>query len=184
MPCMCYDMEPNERQKESRLVCSFLTKLLPRLGLEVSDDIRMGATHEYGNVDHVDKHTALLCYWCENMTDSQKNTFLFSKSRKDGKISGLADWWEKHQEADRKHNLTDYVQNKTTVNSVPHPKTIYEKYVSGEPLTLNEVDYGIDFYKELANRLMHCGPTFRLAFKEANQVYLTLQSYKDAREDS
>jgi hypothetical protein len=68
------------------------------------------------------------------------------------------------------------------VNTVPYPGTIYEKYIKGEPLTLNELEHGMYFYQDLADRLVHCGPTFRLAFKEANQVYLTLKSYKDARE--
>jgi hypothetical protein len=58
---------------------------------------------------------------------------------------------------------------------------IYEKWVDGDSLSNAELKYGIEFYEELSRKLSACGPAFRLAFKEANQVYLGLCDYQDAR---
>jgi len=63
----------------------------------------------------------------------------------------------------------------------PNPKRIYEKYSNGDSLTDEEVNFGVSFYKDLADRLISCGPTFWFAFKEANQVYMRLEDFQRAR---
>ena len=67
--------------------------------------------------------------------------------------------------------------NMTTLN----PGKIYEKYQAGDKLTNAEVIYGAAFYKDLSDRLVYCGPTFHLAFTEANRVYMGLDGYLEAR---
>lgn len=59
---------------------------------------------------------------------------------------------------------------------------IYNKKIEGDPITDVEVIDGIKFFKKLADQLVICGPVFRLAFKEANDTYLTLLSYAHARQ--
>jgi hypothetical protein len=63
----------------------------------------------------------------------------------------------------------------------PNPKRIYEKYSNGDSLTDEEVEFGVKFYKDLADKLISCGPVFWMSFKEANQVYMCLEDFQRAR---
>jgi hypothetical protein len=62
-----------------------------------------------------------------------------------------------------------------------NPRSVYEKFVRGDSLSDKEVNFGVTFYKDLADKLISCGPTFWLAFKEANQVYMRLEDFQSAR---
>lgn len=62
-------------------------------------------------------------------------------------------------------------------------KEIYDKYRDGHSLTNKEVQDGIDFYGDLADKLFKCGDTFRLAAKEALQVYHALYGFRQARSE-
>ncbi|MCK9371215.1 hypothetical protein M0R04_14985 [Candidatus Dojkabacteria bacterium] len=61
-------------------------------------------------------------------------------------------------------------------------KKIYEMHVSGDSITDEELLLAIPFFKKLAADLVQCGPTFVLAFKEANNVYYKLRDYAFARD--
>ncbi len=61
------------------------------------------------------------------------------------------------------------------------PKQIYNHYQDGILIPNKDLITGIIFYKDLSDNLIKCGPVFSLAFREANQVYLTLRSYADSR---
>ena len=63
----------------------------------------------------------------------------------------------------------------------PNPRTIYEKYIKGDALTNKELEVGVEFYKDLADKLIQCGPIFRLAYKEANTVFINLAGFQKAR---
>ena len=67
------------------------------------------------------------------------------------------------------------------MTTILSPRLIYEKYINGDSLTDAEVSYGAAFYGDLADGLILCGPTFRLAFKEAAQVYDALEGFQKAR---
>lgn len=60
-------------------------------------------------------------------------------------------------------------------------KQIYEATKNGDSLTDAELDRGIRHFKPLADLLNVSGTEFRLAFYEANAVYLQLVSYQEAR---
>ena len=108
---------PNAREAESKLVCSLLAYILPCLKQAVPNRIKEGADHIYGSVDHLDKDTDTLCSLCRNMTDEQSNKFIY-----DGRIPNarkLADWWEHHQEADRKCEAQEAKQR--VVKACWHP---------------------------------------------------------------
>ena len=62
-----------------------------------------------------------------------------------------------------------------------NPRIVYEKFVNGDSLTDKEVSFGVAFYKDLADKLISCGPAFWLTFKEANQVYMRLEDFQRAR---
>lgn len=65
--------------------------------------------------------------------------------------------------------------------ATPNPGKIYEKYLNGESLTNVEVNFGAAYFRDLADKLVKCGPAFSLAFKEANVVYMRLEDFQDAR---
>ncbi len=66
----------------------------------------------------------------------------------------------------------------------PDPKVIYEKYINGDSLTDEEVKFGAKYYRDLADRLIKCGPTFVLAFKEANRIYMQMENFDQARKSN
>ena len=58
---------------------------------------------------------------------------------------------------------------------------VYNQYTMGDPITDDDLDFGIDFFQKLANDLVQLGPVFTLAQMRAQQVYTTLESYQRAR---
>lgn len=62
-----------------------------------------------------------------------------------------------------------------------NPRQIHEKLQNGDPLANVEVLEGAAFFKDLADRLLKCGPVFHLAAKEANRCYLNLDGFAQAR---
>ena len=63
-----------------------------------------------------------------------------------------------------------------------HPSNIYKAYVDGDSLTDAQVNAGVVIFKDLADRLVYCGPVFYTAFKEANHVYMALEGFQKARQ--
>ena len=59
---------------------------------------------------------------------------------------------------------------------------IYNKYINGDTMTNAEIDYGLTYFKDVADSLSCMGPVFRLAFVEANRVAMGLEGFKTARE--
>lgn len=60
-------------------------------------------------------------------------------------------------------------------------RKVYEKVCNGDNITNAELQFGMTFYKELADKLVKCGPVFKLAHGEAVRTYLTLEGFYLAR---
>lgn len=105
MPCRSDYMEPNAREQESKLVCSLLKYLFHAMGETVPPRIVKAAEEMYGDVAHLDQDTAMLCSLCQEMTDEQQATYIYNGRKAEARR--LADWWEHHQEADRKREKAD-----------------------------------------------------------------------------
>lgn len=79
--------------------------------------------------------------------------------------------------------------NKTSrLRAIPSGETqqalaarVYHKYIQGDSLTDQEIRFGSSFYRELADRLIQCGPVFKLASSEANRVAIALEDFKTNR---
>lgn len=63
-------------------------------------------------------------------------------------------------------------------------KTIYQRLTDGDGLTDTEVNRGAAFFKRLSADLSAAGPIFRIAFLEANRVYLKLDDMQAARREA
>lgn len=59
--------------------------------------------------------------------------------------------------------------------------TIHDKLIRGIELTTTEVTFGGQFYRDLADRLIQCGPTFALAHAQALNMADALEEIKKKR---
>jgi hypothetical protein len=60
---------------------------------------------------------------------------------------------------------------------------VYKKYCSGEEISDEELQAGIEFFKHLEEDLRVLGPEFRLAANEVSRVLDSLESFARARAD-
>ena len=100
MGCRSDYMEPNEREKESVLVCHLLIFAFTELKRKIPQDVVSAAMATYGDVVRLDEHTALLCDTCANMSVRYCERIIYNGRSPDSRR--LADWWDRHQEADKK----------------------------------------------------------------------------------
>ena len=56
-------------------------------------------------------------------------------------------------------------------------ETIYENRSRSANLTDEELRYAVPFFRKLADDLSACGPIFKLAYREANDVFFTLKGH-------
>lgn len=59
---------------------------------------------------------------------------------------------------------------------------VYSKCINGRPLTMKEIDIGIEHFDKMSKLLFASGPVFSLAAVEANRIYLMLDGFKMARQ--
>lgn len=105
MPCRSDYMEPNERERDSRETATLLAFIAERRGKKVSQDLKDAAASIYGNVSRADEYAKRLCATVRSFTDKERETILY-----DGRSQlsrRLANWWEKHEEEDRKRLLEE-----------------------------------------------------------------------------
>jgi hypothetical protein len=115
MPCSSEHMEPNAREIESRRVARLLLYVIPLMeriqpdsnGL---DPLRKIVENPYGDTDSLDHYTDQLCLRCKRMTKEQREKIIYNAKSKDARA--LADWWEAHQEADRKRETKERAEAK------------------------------------------------------------------------
>ena len=106
MPCYC--PEPNERDKESQLVCKLLVYLYEQTGkCPYRPDVAQ-AKASIPYEQSLDQNTARLCSKIKELTSEQLDRIVY-----DGRSAParrLADWWDKHQEQDRKREAREAEQ--------------------------------------------------------------------------
>lgn len=59
---------------------------------------------------------------------------------------------------------------------------IYEKCRSGDPISDEELNYGITYLEDLEEKLNALGPVFLLSWKEVARILDLLKSFKFARD--
>ncbi len=105
MPCNCDYMEPNSREVNSKETCENLRYTLRSLDLAIPQWITKAANDCYGNPDKLNEAVVMLCKLCGEMTKLQQDTIIYDGRSEDARK--LADWWQKHQTADKKRELED-----------------------------------------------------------------------------
>lgn len=104
MPCRCDEEEPTARQRESRVVCRLLQLILNELHHPISISIIEAANSSYGNTKTLDADTDQLCTLIKGFKPAQKKIYLDFSIKK---WRPLAQWWEDHQEADKKREAAE-----------------------------------------------------------------------------
>lgn len=64
-----------------------------------------------------------------------------------------------------------------------NPKETYDKFRNGDSLSDDEVAEGIDFFGDLSEKLMRCGPAFSLAANEFCRVTIAFHQFQSARQE-
>ena len=97
MPCNCDHMEPTAAERHRREAAQHLVYLFDRLGLDIAPHIKEAADDLYGTGG--DECVVALCEILRGGTDDVMAIVYDAKDRRSRR---LADWWEDHQEEDRK----------------------------------------------------------------------------------
>ena len=105
MPCNALYMEPAEKEKQSVLVSKLICYVNDSLDNYTPDRIRKASVDPYGNLSTLDKDVAMLCGLIKGMSEDELNNIVYDGRNPTARK--LADWWERHKEADRKR-VEDY----------------------------------------------------------------------------
>ena len=101
MPCRSDYMEPTHKERLLQETAQLLMYVRDQLKMQPSTALKAAATNIYCTSDYVSD----LCHIIHTMTDDDRERIVYDarnpQSRK------LADWWEKHQEADRKREAEE-----------------------------------------------------------------------------
>lgn len=112
MPCRSDYMEPNAREAESKLVCQLLKYVFKAANIQptqsVIDRVEVGIKEYYGNPNFLDADTDLLCQLLRTLPEDKANVILYDG--RNANARKLAEWWEHHQEADRKREANEAKQ--------------------------------------------------------------------------
>lgn len=101
MPCRSDYMEPTHKERLLQETAVLYAYALNELGEEVPDTVHQAATDQYCRVDFVPE----LCRLIRNMTEDECDRIVYNPRSKISRK--LADWWEKHEEADRKRTAKE-----------------------------------------------------------------------------
>lgn len=96
MPCRSDYMEPTHKERLLQETAQLYEYALFEMNQIVPDDVKAAAKDIYCRKDFVPQ----LCELITNMNELQRQRVVYNVYHKMSRK--LADWWEKHQEADRK----------------------------------------------------------------------------------
>lgn len=100
MPCSSDYLAASGQELESVRVCKMLAYLFERLERTAPKWIIKAANDYYGNVARLNEATSLLCEMCRCLSKTQVDQHIYDAH--DRNARALADWWERHQEWDRR----------------------------------------------------------------------------------
>lgn len=96
MPCNSDYLEPTRREAELQRTAKLLVYVAEWLGQAPADWIVSEASNVYARDERL---VPMLCAEIQELTLNQLDAIMYNGRK--AKARDLADWWEKHQEADR-----------------------------------------------------------------------------------
>ncbi len=100
MPCRSDYLCASGQELESKRVCKSLLYAKRRLDEAVPPWVDVAANDYYGNVARLDEATKLLCACIRGMDPEQLEAIVYDAHNVEARE--LANWWERHQEWDRR----------------------------------------------------------------------------------
>lgn len=106
MPCRSDYMEPNGKERLLQETAQLLVyvRMNTNSGVNVSNKLKSAARDIYCHQDYVPE----LCDAIRSLTEEEQARIVYDGRNPDARR--LADWWDKHQEADRKRLEEEYRQ--------------------------------------------------------------------------
>lgn len=98
MPCDSSYLEATGREKELHRAAQLLVYVRQKQGYNVEPFVQGAANDYYGNND--DRPLKLLCETLTNMDPKKRDKIIYEPHSRVAR--DLANWWEEHQEADKK----------------------------------------------------------------------------------
>jgi hypothetical protein len=96
MGCNSDHMNPTEKEKNNKEACGHIVYLCEKNGKNPIHWALKGASELYGSHKPLNEVVYALCQMCKETSED------IIYNGKDPKARKLADWWDAHQEADRK----------------------------------------------------------------------------------
>lgn len=100
MPCNSEYLNPTHAEANSKRVATLLVYVLESLGHKVNPAYIKAKDDYYGNTGLLGAMVVKLCSLCSDMSDIEKENIIYNARNKTAR--DLADWWEEHQEADKR----------------------------------------------------------------------------------
>lgn len=100
MGCRSDYLEATKSETHSKEVAEHLVYVFTHLKKEVPEYVTKAANNYYGDTNKLNTMVVELCDILTNLKDKTRNEIVYNA--KDKQSRALADWWEIHQEADRK----------------------------------------------------------------------------------
>lgn len=100
MPCRSDYLAASGQELESKRVCGLIVYLYGRLERDAPAWVIKAADHYYGNVARLDEATKILCECCRSLNEEETDRFIYDG--RNAEARKLADWWDRHQEWDRR----------------------------------------------------------------------------------
>lgn len=101
MPCNSDYMNPTEKEKQLQETAQLLLFVLKRLRQAPDKKLTAAANDMYCRTDYVRQ----LCKVLTNLSEKDKKAIIYDAYNKTSRQ--LADWWERHQAADRKRKQVE-----------------------------------------------------------------------------
>lgn len=100
MPCRSDYMDPTKEESNRRETSEFIVFVYGQLGIETPKRIVEAAKDAYGLGVQLDVVVEMLCESLSGLSEKDQERIIYNA--KDKTSRRLADWWEEHQEADKK----------------------------------------------------------------------------------
>jgi len=110
MPCNSGYQDPNREEINKVETSNLLIYVNKKLGIETPSNVKKAAKHIYGEGVDLDVITRKLCSTLKKLNKKQINEIVYNA--KDKNSRKLADWWEEHQEADKKRLAEEAAEKK------------------------------------------------------------------------
>lgn len=105
MPCRSDYMEPTRYEEEILQTVKNLIYVYGKLKTKPSDELIRASKSVYFTKEEGDKWVAKLCGILTPMPEKEKQKIIYNA--KSAEARKVADWWEEHQEADRKREAEE-----------------------------------------------------------------------------